>query len=128
MRFKGKTLQLGVRKRNSKTSYEEPENREDYEKVIKVIEAVVSQLGMKRASSSRSSTVFYTGKLFGPYPSNHELVVEVDIADWPLVPIDITSYSPEYSELQRRIADELEQALQTTFGKERAWLRWGSGR
>ncbi len=57
MRSKIKTLQLGVGKRNSNTSSEEPENREDYEKAIKVVESVVSQLGIKRASSSRSHTI-----------------------------------------------------------------------
>ena len=125
---KGTTLQLGVRKKNSNTSYRSPENQEDYEKAVEVIEAVVSRLGLKRSVFPRFGTVFYTGRLFGPYPSDHELVVQVGIADWPLVVIDITSYSAQYSELQRRIADELEPELQAVFGEERAWIRWRSRR
>jgi hypothetical protein len=125
-RPKGTTLQLGVRKKNSKTSYEAPENREDYEKAIEVIDAVVSRYGFNRSTPTRYHTVFYTGRLFGPRPSDHELVVYAGIADWPLVPIDVTAYSPQYSELQREIADELEQKLQAVFGKDRAWVRWGS--
>ena len=125
-RPKGTTLQLGVRKKNSKTSYEAPENREDYEKAVEVIDAVVARYGFKRSTPTRYHTVFYTGRLFGPRPSDHELAVSAGIADWPLVPIDVTAYSPKYSELQREIADELEQKLQAAFGKDRAWVRWGS--
>ncbi len=125
-RPKGTTLQLGVRKKNSKTSYETPENRSDYEKAIEAIDAVVSRYGFKRSTPTRYRTVFYTGRLFGPRPSDHELVVYAGIADWPLVPIDVTAYSPQYSELQREIADELEQKLQAVFGEDRAWVRWGS--
>lgn len=125
-RPKGNTLQLGVRKNNPRTSYDVAENREDHEKVINVVETVVSRLGLKRSTISRSHTVFYTGRLFGPLPSDHELVVTVGIADWPLVPIDVTSCSSQYSELQRKIVDELELKLQAAFGKERAWVRLGS--
>ena len=122
-RHRGKTMQLGVRKNNSETTYDAQENQDDYDEAIKVIASVVSKHGFKQSTSGRNYVVFFTGKLFGPRPSDHELVVSAGIADWPLVPIDVTAYSPEYSELQRQIVDELEQNLQTVFGKERAWVR-----
>jgi len=118
----GTTISLGVSKRNSYTSYD-PGTRAEYEEAVKVVEAVVSRLGLKLATTSRLETVFCMGRLFGPRPTDRELVVNVQIADSPLVRIAVTSYSPQYSELQRKIIDDLKQELQATFGKERAWVR-----
>jgi hypothetical protein len=115
------TIQLGVRKKNAQTAYQSPENQEDFRKAISVIDTIVSRHGLQRSTSGRR-VVFYAGQLFGPLPRDHDLVVDVDIADWPLVAIDITSSSIQYSELQHTIAGELERALQTEFGK-RAWVR-----
>jgi hypothetical protein len=127
-RPKAYTLQLGVGKRDSPTA---SDNQKDYEKAIDVIQSVVSRYGLKRFTSPQANSAifrdyFYTGKLFGPLPSDHEFVVWVGFADWPLVPIEVTSYSPQYSGLQRKIVDELEIALKNAFGDDRAWIRWGS--
>jgi len=151
-----KTLQIAVRKKTSKASYDVPENQEDYNedynKAVTVIGTVVSRFGLQRLTPSHfimevyrvrvngrrldsestayvhSSTFFYRGRLFGPRPLDRELTVHVSGSGGPFVYVDITSYSAEYLELQRNIADELEQELQATFGKKRAWLRWGSRR
>jgi hypothetical protein len=125
-RPKGTTLQLGVSKYNSSTSYQAAENQDDFEKAVHVVEAVVTQHGLKRSTPYRNYVVFFTGRLFGPLSSDHELVVSVGIADWPLVPINVTAYSSQYYGLQRQVVDELELKLQAAFGKERAWVRWGS--
>ena len=151
-RSKGKTLQIAVRKKNSKASYDAPEHQEDYNKAVAVIGTVASRFGLQRLTPSHfiieayrarlygrqldsestayvhSSTVFYRGRLFGPRPLDRELTVHVSGSGGPFVYVDITSNSAEYFELQRNIADELEQELQAAFGKERAWLRWGSRR
>lgn len=125
---RGYTLHLAIGKKNSNTSYLSEENREDYEKAVRVIESAVSRFGLKRFTYSEHWNVFYKGRLFGPGPSDHELVVQVFIADWPLVPIEVTSYAPQYSELQREIVDALERELESAFGEDRAWTRWGSRR
>ena len=120
---KGTTLLLGVWKKNSNTSYITPENWEDYKTAKRIVEGVATRFGLKMATFSRPRTVYYSGRLFGPSPADHELVVGVDVADSPLVPIDVTSYSEQYSALQLRIIDELERELQAAFGEERASVR-----
>lgn len=114
-----KRVQLGVSISSSRNSYETKENMQDYEKAVHVIESIVSPMGLKRAAPlSRCSTVFYTGRLFGPLVYDRELAVTVSFGDWPLIPMNVTS-SPEYSEMQQKIVEELELKLQEAFGMER---------
>lgn len=120
-------IQLGVWKKKSNTSYLDSENRADYYKALNIIDRIMVKNRMKRAQSTHPTwVIYYTGRLFGPHASDHELIVGIDIADSPLVPITIERFTPEYAELQGTIASEVESELEAEFGKERVgqWTFW----
>jgi hypothetical protein len=117
------SVQLGVKKKNSKLSCHAGENRGDYDRAVTVIGEAAAKHGMK-TTTTHSETVHYSiGRLYGPRPWNRELVMEVSIADWPLVAIDIDCYSPSYQGLQQTLAHEVISRLKAEFGAHRAWIR-----
>ena len=123
---KKKTIQIGVYKQKSGNSWRVPENIEDYNKALSIIDKLMLKYGLRRYMLPPITpyyTIYYTGRIFGPRPYDRELIVAVHIADWPLVVIDIKSHSAEYFELQSTISHDMEMQLQSVFGKKRAKIR-----
>ncbi len=117
------SIQLGVRKKYSNLSYQDQKNRDDYDRAVEVISEVAAGHGMKQMAPRSTYIVYSVGRLFGPEPWDRELVMTVSIADWPLVAIDIHSFSPTYKQLQRTLATEVVNRLKAEFGAHRAWER-----
>lgn len=115
-----RSISLGVSKRNSFTSYRDPQNRGDIEAAKRVVAEVATSLGLKKYESS---DLYYTGGLYGWPPYGRELVVHVIVADAPLVIVTVTRSSDRYADMQQKLATEIERRLKEQFGTSRAGQR-----
>jgi hypothetical protein len=116
---RSKTIQLGIWKKEPFTSYNSEANQDDYAAALEIIDGVATRNGLQRFSKS----IYYEGRLFGPTPYDRELVLNIGIADSPLVAVSIDCYSAEKSARQKFLAKEIEQGLQKKFGTSRAAIR-----
>jgi hypothetical protein len=114
------SISLGVSKRNSSTSYREPQNQGDIEAAKRVVAETANSLGLKKYDSS---DVYYSGGLFGWPPYARELVVYVAVGDDPLVSVTVARSSERYADLQQKVATEIEEKLKRQFGSNRAGQR-----
>jgi hypothetical protein len=115
-----RSISLGVSKRNSSTSYRDSQNHGDIEAAKRVVAEVATSLGLRKYESS---DVYYTGSLYGWPPYARELVVDVGVADDPLVMVRVTRSSDRYADMQQKLATEIERRLKEQFGSSRAGQR-----
>jgi len=115
-----RAISLGVSKRNSFTSYRDPQNQGDIEAAKRVVAEAATSFGLKKYESS---DVYYSGGLLGWPPYGRELVVSVGVADDPLVSVTIVRSSDRYADLQQKVATEIEHRLKEQFGPNRAGQR-----
>lgn len=107
-------------KRNRFTSYRDAENQRDYERGMALVKEAATKFNLKH------SEVFgyhYLGNLLGPNSFDRELVVQVGIADSPLIIVAIYRASERYADLQESLARDIEQRFRAEFGDDRARMR-----
>jgi hypothetical protein len=115
-----RSISLGVSKRNSFTSYRDPQNQGDIDAAKRVVGEAATALGLRKYESS---DVYYLGGLLGWPPYARELVVYVAVGDDPLVSVTVARSSDRYADLQQKVATEVEQRLKQQFGPHRAGQR-----
>ena len=120
------SVKISVYKRSG-GSYKTPENEADYTRTLTIVDEIVSSRGLRRFASQSYlglySVYYYTGRPFGPGPSDRELSLRFGVYDTPLVSIEIVSYAAEYVDLGREIASALAQRLKIEFGDDRVAIK-----
>lgn len=93
--------------------------KEDYLKTVAIVRTIVEKYGLQASYSGRKIVVYDAGKLFAHELREINVSVQYEDKHKPKIVIVFSSLSEHYSDLQSKLAAEIEKELQSAFGKDR---------